>query len=213
MATPMIDLAVSLLAGWQGIGPSWYADTFERGTEADPQYPVASDSLAIARRGRVADPAMKGHARQFRRWRWAPKIVSMPYNRMAKDAAMALADMRMGRAAENLLILYACEDFSRWPMVRAFLLTRWHGRPELVPHAMCAVMYQAKRTRESPGELAKLVRMRKADYLRERRQLEALILDHLEQVAAEFVRAHHGNPRFPENSLISRMTNELPLAA
>lgn len=210
----MIDLAVSKLSGWQGVGPSWYADSFERGSEADPQQPVGTDSLSIAWRGRVRYRAHKECGiRQFRGWGRAAKIVSMPYSAMAVDAAIALADMKLGKAAQNLLVLYACEDFSRWPDVRRFLLTRWDGRPCLLEHAMASLLRPAKRTREDAGELARFARMRKADYLRERRRSEAMILGLLEEAGTAFVLAYYGNPGFPQNSFISRNTNWLPRAA
>lgn len=200
----------------------------------------SASHLMIAHRSRLeeeAGVAVPGvRVRQFRSWRTTDGMAYVPSTAASTDAAMALSLMTVprhkrfpaidpcGRPAEHalpdrtdispdLLILFAREDVSRWPKVRGALQTEWGGNPALLVHAMVSLMRPCKRTRLGSGELARMVTMRKGDYLRERARAEALVLDHLERAASAFLQAY-GNRRFPVPSIvISNPTNGLPLAA
>lgn len=195
--TPALEMAVEYLSTWTGSGPSWYAETWERGSKSDPQFACGSELLSIARRGRVRESAMGEGVRQFRKWTGTPCVVAIPFRRLNTDAAGALAYGGLRGPAFDLLVLYASEDLARWPAVRRFLLTRWKGRAVVVDHAMASLMRPMKRNR--PPDLARMAKMRKDAYLRERRAAEAMIETLLDEAARMFVGGLNGNLGFPEN--------------
>lgn len=199
MTTPAIEMAVDYLSTWTGSGPSWCAESWERGSTTDPHVPCSSERLAIAKRGGVIEPSLGNGVGQFRKWfpKRGPSVVAIPFRRMNTDAAGALSYGGLRGPAFDLLLVYACEDVSRWPAVRRFLLTRWKGKPALLDHAMASLMRPMKRNRA--GDLAALVKMRKGDYLRDLKRGEAMIRTLLEDAAERFVRGLNGNPGFPEN--------------
>lgn len=194
----------------------------------------STSHLMIVGRSRVEEEAGARVAgapvRQFHRWKGAAGLAYVPSTPPATDAAHALSLMTVprrkrfpaldesGRPVEHalpdrhdllpdLLLLFAREDVTRWPKVRGYLQRQYGGRPAVLAHAMAALMRPCKRTRIGSAELARMVPMRKADYLQERARAEAVILDNLERAASAFLQAY-GNRRFPAVTTIDRRLQE-----
>ncbi|RRN80381.1 hypothetical protein EIM50_00575 [Pseudoxanthomonas sp. SGD-10] len=228
---------------WFHVDGDWHGGRLgdDDPSDRDPGATQAQNGLKVRWRGSVEEQAgvkVEGAAvGEFHRWSCLKGgIVYMPSWRPAMDAAMALSLMTIprqdrtpkrdadGRALAhcepnhrhlhpNLLMLFAREDVPRWRIVKPQLMQEWDGHPAVLDHAMASLMRPLRRNRVSTRELALMIGIRKRTYLEQRRCAEALILEHLEIAAREFLYAL-GNQSFPEKALnIEGNGNSLPCAA
>ncbi len=191
MLSSAVEEAARHLTRWSGSGMSWHADL--EWVSSDDAENAAGDRLPVTWRGRLEEGAARSIAgsqavRQQRRWARSAGVGVMPCHRSAQDVSAALAMAQLDGPLEAILLLYACEDFAKWPVVERHLmgvLLHPHSR-EAAQDAMARLMY--RRPAMPLDKRAKMLRCRKADYGRVRTAATALLGSWLNTSARRFLR-------------------------
>jgi hypothetical protein len=198
------ETAARKLSGWGGAGNSWFASCEHRKAGSLAAKEAGADGMAIANRGRIVEHAAKGlhgsgSTRALHRWNRSAEWVAIPQTASQAGMAGTLGFAKLDGPLEAILLLYAAEDWTQWPIVERYALACWDGRRELLAHAMAAIMWPIRKGDDK--EWAKLMRMRKADYLVARRRAEQLLGGWLDMAAERFMASAKGNDRTLANYL------------
>lgn len=130
-----VERASRILAQAFGYGDSWLTGDFQFGPaqawrparrrtgDGDEGMPAVIAGLPIARRTETLEKADKAAGvGEFHHWKRSAVIAVMPRVRPKVSALGALGMAKLGGPLEDWLLMYALQDWTRWPKVRRFAL-------------------------------------------------------------------------------------------
>lgn len=187
-----VDRASRILSQAYGYGDSWFTGDCQFGAAATSyQDGVATlqsaEGLSIARRTETLEKADKSaNVGEFHHWQRAKGIALIPRLRPRRSALIALADANLEGPLEDWLLLYAIQDWRRWPRVRQFALA---CRPGEVAMDDAAQRILWRRAEVSQDRRAKSLSMNAEAFRKSTRAAESMLMDWLARAANRFLAA------------------------
>lgn len=188
----VIERASRILAQAFGYGDSWFTADLRFGQdETSYSDGIAetrrTDGLPIARRTETLERADKAaNVGEFHHWQRAKGIAVMPRVRPKRAALIALADANLAGPLKDWLLVYALQDWGRWPRVRRFALACRPGTAA-IDDAAQRILW---RTAEiSQDERAKALGIRATAYRQSTRAAESMLREWLSRAAISFLKA------------------------
>jgi len=123
---------------------------------------------------------------EFERWKTATPSVCVPHVRSGSEVAAALAMSRMPGPLRPLLLLYALQDETQGEVVLRYACA-CGARPEIARDALVRVLSPGRIPR---GQAKPSLRMRRSEYSKQLRAIQARLEQWLHRAATEFLRAY-----------------------
>lgn len=185
-----IERASRILAQAFGYGDSWFTadcqfDASEAAARGEP-----TGGLPIARRTETLERADRAaNVGEFHHWKRAKGIAVMPRVRPKRNALGSLAFAKLDGPLEDWLLVYALQDWSRWPRVRRFAIA---CRPDPVAIDDAAQRILWRTAEISQDQRANALRKKAETYRRSTRAAESMLREWLNRAAAAFLQALNG---------------------
>lgn len=197
-----VDRAARTLAQAFGYGGSWFTADYQFGKaqawtptnattgDGDENMPAAIAGLAICRRTETLERADKAAGiHEFHHWKRCKGIAVMPRVRPHPNALGALAFAKLDGPLEDWLLLYALQDWHRWPRVRRYAIA-CRPDPDAVDDAAQRILF--RRAATSQDDRAKQLGVRAMDYRERTRTAERMLRAWLERAAIGYLSALDG---------------------